>query len=47
MDTHDMKSDYLLLFRMLQHEIEKVTPEEMQKRWDSMVGGECAGPETV
>jgi uncharacterized glyoxalase superfamily protein PhnB len=26
---------------MLQHEIEKVAPEEMQRRWDSM-GGECA-----
>lgn len=23
---------------MLQHEIEKVTPEEMQKRWDNMSG---------
>lgn len=27
---------------MLQHEIEKVSPEEMQKRWDAM-GGECSG----
>lgn len=25
---------------MLQHEIEKVSPEEMQKRWDAMAG-EC------
>ena len=24
--------------RMLQHEIEKVSPEEMQKRWDAMLG---------
>jgi len=24
---------------MLQHEIEKVTPEEMQKRWDGMTQG--------
>lgn len=27
---------------MLQHEIEKVSPEEMQKRWDGMIG-ECPG----
>ncbi len=27
---------------MLQHEIEKVSPEEMQKRWDAM-SGECSG----
>jgi len=27
---------------MLQHEVEKVAPEEMQRRWDAM-GGECAG----
>jgi PhnB protein len=26
---------------MVQHEIEKVSPEEMQKRWDSMTG-ECS-----
>jgi PhnB protein len=26
---------------MLQHEIEKVSPEEMQQRWDAM-GGECS-----
>ncbi len=28
---------------MLQHEIEKVSPEEMQKRWDAMLAGgsEC------
>lgn len=31
---------------MLQHEIEKVSPEEMQKRWDAM-GSECSGSETV
>lgn len=24
---------------MLQHEIEKVSPEEMQKRWDAMIAG--------
>jgi len=24
---------------MLQHELEKVSPEEMQKRWDAMTGG--------
>jgi PhnB protein len=29
---------------MLQHEIEKVSPEEMQKRWDAMCG-ECSGSE--
>jgi PhnB protein len=29
---------------MLQHEIENVSPVEMQKRWDAM-GGECAGAE--
>jgi PhnB protein len=29
---------------MLQHEIEKLAPEELQKRWDAMSGG-CAGPE--
>ena len=27
---------------MIQHEIEKVSPEEMQKRWDAM-GSECGG----
>jgi len=27
---------------MLQHQIEKVSPEEMQKRWDAM-SGECPG----
>ncbi len=27
---------------MLQHEIEKLSPEEMQKRWDAM-SGECSG----
>jgi len=27
---------------MLQHETEKVSPEEMQKRWDAM-SGECSG----
>jgi PhnB protein len=27
---------------MLQHEIEKVSPEEMQKRWDAM-GAQCSG----
>ena len=27
---------------MLQHQREKVSPEEMQKRWDSMTG-ECSG----
>ncbi len=27
---------------MLQHEIEKVSPAEMQKRWDAMTGG-CPG----
>lgn len=26
---------------MLQHEIEKVSPEEMQKRWDAMVAEGC------
>ena len=31
---------------MLQHEIEKVSPEEMQKRWDAM-GGDCGGAETA
>jgi uncharacterized glyoxalase superfamily protein PhnB len=31
---------------MLQHEIEKVSPEEMQKRWDAMCG-ECGGSETA
>ena len=29
---------------MIQHEIEKVAPEEMQKRWDAM-GSECSGGE--
>ncbi len=29
---------------MIQHEIEKVAPEEMQKRWDAM-GAECSGGE--
>jgi PhnB protein len=28
---------------MFQHIIEKVSPEEMQKRWDAMTGGECPG----
>lgn len=27
---------------MIQHEIEKVSPEEMQKRWDAMAGS-CSG----
>jgi PhnB protein len=27
---------------MIQHETEKVSPEEMQKRWDAM-SGECSG----
>lgn len=27
---------------MLQHEIEKISPEEMQKRWDEM-SGDCSG----
>jgi PhnB protein len=27
---------------MLQHETEKISPEEMQKRWDAM-SGECSG----
>jgi PhnB protein len=27
---------------MIQHEIEKVSPQEMQRRWDAM-GGECNG----
>ena len=31
---------------MLQHEIEKVSPEEMQKRWNAM-GGECSGGDTT
>lgn len=30
---------------MLQHEIEKVSPEEMQNRWNAMIGG-CGGSET-
>jgi PhnB protein len=30
---------------MLQHEIEKVSPAELQKRWDAMTSG-CAGAET-
>lgn len=30
---------------MIQHEIEKVAPEEVQKRWDAM-GAECKGGET-
>lgn len=30
---------------MLQHEIEKVSPEEMQKRWDAMSAG-CSGGAT-
>lgn len=29
---------------MLQHEIEKVSPEEMQKRWDAMLG-KCSSSE--
>lgn len=29
---------------MLQHELEKVSPAEMQKRWDAMTGG-CPGAE--
>ena len=31
---------------MLQHEIEKVAPAELQKRWDAMVG-KCGGSETA
>lgn len=31
---------------MLQHQIEKVSPEEMQKRWDAM-SGECPGGEAA
>ncbi len=31
---------------MLQHEIEKVSPEEMQKRWDAMIG-ECSGSQST
>lgn len=31
---------------MLQHEIEKVSPAEMQKRWDSM-SGDCSGGDTA
>ncbi len=31
---------------MLQHQIEKVSPEELQKRWDAM-GGECGGSESA
>jgi hypothetical protein len=33
---------------MIQHQFEKVSPEEMQKRWDAMVqgaGAECKGAE--
>ncbi len=30
---------------MLQHEIEKVSPEAMQERWDAMVAGGCEPPE--
>lgn len=28
---------------MLQHEIEKISPEEMQKRWDAMTAQGCGG----
>jgi hypothetical protein len=31
---------------MLQHEIEKVSPEETQRRWDAM-GGKCEGSDTT
>jgi len=31
---------------MVQHETEKVSPEEMQKRWDAM-SGECSGAEAA
>jgi PhnB protein len=32
---------------MMQHEIEKVAPEEMQKRWDAMAGQGCEGTKTT
>ena len=32
---------------MLQHELEKVSPGEMQKRWDAMSSGECPGTEAA
>lgn len=32
---------------MFQHQLEKVSPSEMQKRWDAMTGGECSGGEAA